>query len=239
MATQDSGTSPEVLNYNPRGDVPAGSYTVLVCDFKNDLPWLDPKGYTGRISFNASDPAPENGWGLLDPATMTWTGFAFADGTLPQGRFQVDSGGRLHNVIPKETSFDYRISPDGGRTWNTVNVALPPGQAIEQWDFRAHKSAGVAAVVVRAQKPPPAGQQTGNDQDLAYKLDIKTNTPFLKRSYTIGLGDQGSTAGVQSDVRMDFQTVAILPRGRIAVSFLDSTTNLEPALAIEFASSYR
>ena len=38
---------------------------------------------------------------------------------------------------------------------------------------------------------------------------------------------------------MDFQTVAILPGGALAVSFLDSTTDTQPALAIELTSRYR
>jgi hypothetical protein len=231
VLSQDTITSPEALNYNPPGDVPAGSYTVQVCDFANDVPWLDPKGYTGRISFNAEDPNPSPGaaWSLLDPATQTWTGYAFGDGSLPQGRFQVDSAGRIHNVIPKGTSFDYRISTTGGRTWSTVNVPLPNGMSIEHYDFRANKAAGVGAVVIRADKA-----DAEEDQDLAYKLDIRKTTPALKRSYFVGLGDAGATAGVQSDVRMDFQTVTILPNGALAVSFLDDST-----YALHFATGQR
>ena len=55
--------------------------------------------------------------------------------------------------------------------------------------------------------------------------------------------DAGSTAGVGNDVRMDFQTVTIFADGRVALSFLDSTTHYpspttgaeqpRPALAIE------
>jgi hypothetical protein len=233
VASQDLATSPEVLTYNPPGDVPAGNYAVTVCDFNATGEWLPPEGYSGAITFGpAAVPGPGSPWSLLDQATNTWRGFAFGDGTVPQGRFQVDSAGRLHNVIDRGESFDYRISPDGGRTWNAVTVALPAGMAIEQWDFRANKRAGVAAVVIRA-------QADGRDQDLAYKLAINTNTPFLKRSYTVGLGDIGSTAGVQSDIRMDFQTVAILPGGGLALSFLDSTTDNQPALAIELTSRYR
>ena len=185
-------------------------------------------------TFNGPAPIPGPGspWSLLDQATNTWRAFAFGDGSVPQGRFQVDSAGRLHNVIDRETTFEYRISPDGGRTWNALTIALPAGMEIEQWDFRAHKNAGVAAVAIRA-------QADGRDQDLAYKLDIKTNTPFLKRTYTIGKGDIGSTAGVQSDIRMDFQTVAILPGGALALSFLDSTTANRPALAVELESYHQ
>ena len=89
---------------------------------------------------------------------------------------------------------------------------------------------------------------TGNDQDYAYKLNVSTDQPFLQRRYTVGKGDIGSAAGVGNSVRMDFQTIAILPDGRLALSFLDSTTHYQspttgqeqtrPALAIEQTSTF-
>jgi hypothetical protein len=109
---------------------------------------------------------------------------------------------------------------------------------IEQIDFRANKEAGVAAVAIHAQDT-----RTGTDRDLVYKLGIKQAVPKLIRRYQVGLGDAGSTAGVGNDVRMDFQTIAIFNDGRVATSFLDSTTKETspttgeqrpaPALAIE------
>jgi hypothetical protein len=169
-------------------------------------------------------------WSLFDGRTFSWSSYTESDGTDPQGLYQVDSVGRLHDVVPATDggSFDYRISTDGGATWRSITIALPRSQTIEQIDFRANKAAGVAAVAIHAQN-----LASGTDQDLAYKIDIATNVPFLKRAYVVGLGDQNSTAGVTNDVRMDFQTVAIFADGRIALSVLDSTTNEEPALVIE------
>ena len=79
--------------------------------------------------------------------------------------------------------------------------------------------------------------------DLVYAFDIGSNTPILLRRYTVGLGDTGSQAGVGNNIRMDFQTVAVYPDGKLAVSFLDSTTHYpspttgaqqtRPAIAIE------
>ena len=122
-------------------------------------------------------------------------------------------------------------------------MPLPASYSIDQIDFRASRAAGVAAVVVHA-----LNGQTGNDRDYAYKFDIATNTPVLKRLYTVGLGDTGSAAGVGNSIRMDFQTVAIFADGRIAVSFLDSTTHYpspstgreqtRPALAIEGSTTF-
>jgi hypothetical protein len=172
----------------------------------------------------------ETTWSLFDGTSFSWSAYTEPDGTDPEGRFQVDSGGRIHNVIPASDggSFQYRISADGGATWQSATISLPPNHAIEEWDFRANKAAGVAAVAIHAQN-----LAKGTDQDLAYKLSIATNTPVLKQGYVVGLGDQNSTAGVTNDVRMDFQTIAIFPDGRIAMSVLDSTTNDEPALVIE------
>ena len=72
---------------------------------------------------------------------------------------------------------------------------------------------------------------------------------MLQRRYTVGKGDTGSAAGVGNSVRMDFQSIAILPDGRLALSFLDSTTHYpspttgleqtRPALAIEQTTSLK
>jgi hypothetical protein len=169
-------------------------------------------------------------WSLFDGNQFGWSAYTEPDGTDPEGRFQVDSAGRIHNVVPSSDggSFGYRISADGGATWQSVTVTLPRSHTFEEFDFRANKAAGVAAVAVHAQN-----LASGTDQDLAYKFSIATNTPVLKQAYVVGLGDQNSTAGVTNDVRMDFQTVAIFPDGRLAMSVLDSTTNQEPALVIE------
>jgi hypothetical protein len=162
----------------------------------------------------------------------------------PQGLHQVDSKGRIDNVVPHGDGggFDYRISADGGRTWCSVSVALPSGETIDQIDFRANAALGVGAVAVHALEP------SGNDQDYAYRFGISKNQPVLQRRYTVGKGDTGSAAGVGNSGRMDFQSIAILPDGRLALSFLDSTTRYaspttgqeqqRPALAIEQTSSF-
>jgi len=111
-----------------------------------------------------------------------------------------------------------------------------------QIHFRANKAAGVGAVAVN-ELDDQAGSNQGNDQDYLYKFDISGPKPVLKRIYLVGLGDAGSQAGVGNSVRMDFQTVTIFADGRVALSFLDSTTHYpspttgaeqpRPALAIE------
>lgn len=169
-------------------------------------------------------------WALLEGDGFAWSAYTFADGSQPAGRFQTDSIGRVHSVLPANdgASFDYRVTADGGMTWRATTVALPDGLTIEELDFRAHAGLGVAAVMIHA-----ARSGTTNDQDVLFKLDISGSAPRPTRLQYVGLGDVGSTGGVGNDVRMDFQTVAILPDGRVAVSFIDSTTNARPAIAIE------
>jgi hypothetical protein len=198
-----------------------------------DLDWVQPNtngGMTalgGGALLGAGDVSSDSS--LLDVGALAWYGAVQGDGSDPQGLFQTDSAGRLHNVLPEGTRFTYRWSSDGGTTWSSSSAQLPEGSAIEQIDFRANKEAGVAAVAIHAHD-----SITGTDRDLVYKIGIKGDRPRVLRQYAVGLGDANSTSGVGNDVRMDFQTVAIFPDGKLAVSFLDSTTDsLSPALAVE------
>lgn len=179
---------------------------------------------------------PGTQWSRFDGSS--WHGFTFPGDQAPEGAYQVDSQGRLHNVVPHGNSFTYRISSDGGATWKSANVSLPAGNTFEEWDFKANAQAGVAAVAIHAQD-----STLGVDRDLVAKLDIGTKGPRALRLYQVGLADLGATAGLGNDVRFDFGTVAILPDGRVATSFLDSTTTsispttgaerISPAVAIE------
>jgi hypothetical protein len=213
-----------------------------------DLDWVQPNTNGGMASLGGGDLLAEGdvqtSWSLLDGDERAWYGVTQADGTAPSGLYQVDSAGRLHNVVPHGDRFTYRLSADGGATWRSVDALLPENTTIEQIDFRASKVAGVAAVAIRAQD-----STTGTDRDLVYKIAIKQDRPKLLRRYEVGLGDVNSTAGVGNDVRMDFQTIAIFADGRVAVSFLDSTTESpsattgamrpSPALAIELDSKIK
>jgi hypothetical protein len=223
---------------------PVAGYLKTAADSTFD--WIQPNAGTGLTPLGGGSALASGevttDWGLLDPSTRSWRTFTFPGGGRPEGLHQVDSAGRLNEVIPKGTGFDYRISADGGRTWHAVAVALPAGFSIDQIDFRSNRGLGVAAVAVHA-----LNTATGNDQDFAYKLNVATSQPVVQRRYTIGKGDVGSAAGVGNSIRMDFQTVAIFPDGRLAVSYLDSTTHYpspttgleqtRPALAIEQTTS--
>lgn len=206
--------------------------------------WLQPNTSGGitALGDGGALAAPDflNEWSLLDGDTFTWSGYRFPGGREPDGRFQVDSAGQLHNVLPSSDgrSFDYRMSADGGQSWKVTTVDLPANHVIEELDFRANRAAGVAAVAMRAED-----QAGGVDQDLVYKLDITGAGARLLRRYDVGLGDVNATGGVGNPVRFDFESVTVFPDGRVAVSFLDSTTSMHhpvhgtegpaPAIAIE------
>jgi hypothetical protein len=202
------------------------------------LDWIQPNSNTGitplgGASALASPDYPGSAWARLDPGEPSWHGFTFADGSAPEGRFQVDSLGRVHNVIAHGTYFTYRVSSDGGNTWRSVDVALPAGSSIEEWDFRANAALKLAAVAAHA-----TDATVGVDRDFVIKVDIDSKLPRALRVYSVGHGDANSTAGLGNDIRFDFETVTFLPGGRIAVSFLDQTTgsppgDIRPALAIE------
>ncbi|MGH3066152.1 MAG: hypothetical protein ACRDOF_07575 [Gaiellaceae bacterium] len=228
-----------------------GATQTLGTGIRADADWTQANANTGMAPLGGPDllaapDYPSVTWSVFDGGANEWTGVTFADGTAPSGLFQVDSSGRLHNLIPDGSSFTYRWTSDDGATWKSLDVSLPESTAIEEIDFRANRVAGVAAVVIHAQN-----SATGTDVDLVYKLGIgrRDETPRLQRLYYLGLGDVNSTAGLGSDVRMDFQTVTIFADGRVAVSYLDSTTKstspttgaerISPAVAIELSTKVR
>jgi hypothetical protein len=210
----------------------------------------------GRGGLLAAPDWAEGQYGVLDGRTFSWAPYQFPDGKVPDGRYQVDAAGRIHNVQPSadRKSFTYRMSADGARTWSSVTVALPSSSTmngltdfegipgLQAWDFRANRAAGVAAVAIQARDP-----KTGMDRQLVYKFDITRSAPRLSRLLEVGRGDVGTTAGTTgTTVRLDFGSVAIFRDGQVAVSFVDSTTRFRspvtggyvpgPGVAIEGAT---
>ncbi|HVF52017.1 MAG TPA: hypothetical protein VNC78_00240 [Actinomycetota bacterium] len=179
-----------------------------------------------------------DGYSLFNPENQKWSALVGpTEVDLGEG-FLVDSKGRVHDVKPMGTQFEYRISKDGGKSWKSTFVPLPAGISIIETDLKLNAKLGIAALGIHG----TTGQA---DRDLLYKFDIRGKTARLTKLYEIGLGDINASSGVGQDIRFDFETVAIFPDGRLAVSFLDSTTGpaitlteavadrLGPALAIE------
>jgi hypothetical protein len=174
---------------------------------------------------------------LFTASDMKWHDFTMPDGNVDQP-IQIDSLGRVHQIINAPGGFEYRISTDGGRTWNGLVIkGATLGNGGFASDFHANASLGIAAVWALHGK-----------QDLVYKIDISGDQPKLMRKYVVGLGDDSRDGGVgfygaSGGHRFDFSSIGIFPDGRIAVSFMDSTTTMPfptltlpvvaPALAIE------
>jgi len=173
-------------------------------------------------------------YALLSP-DVSWQSFDLPGGTA--GQFHTDSRGRLHNVIADSvpngdgqtgSSIEYRISEDGGATFRSTKWSLAGASEIEEIDFRVSGALGLAAISVHH------SQQDGPDRDVVYKMDVRGPQPALLRTYSIGLNDLTIGSGVAStNGRFDFSSLALFPDGRFAVSFVDSATNGQPAIAVE------
>ena len=198
-----------------------------------DMDWIQPNsngGMTplgiGRMlaSPDTISVGQSSNWAVFEGDFGKWSTYT----KNLEGRFQVDSAGRIHNVIPNEGSFLYRISTDAGKSWSKVKVDLPAEHVIEEIDFRAHKQIGIAAVAIHAHNG-----KASTDADLLYKLDIERDTAKLITFNEVGLGDLDGASGVGASIRFDFETVTIMPDGRVAMSFYDSTTGNRPLMALE------
>jgi extracellular elastinolytic metalloproteinase len=56
VAEADTVRTPERIRYSPPGGVPAGDYLVQLCEFGDGQPPVEPRTYTGTISFDTSAP---------------------------------------------------------------------------------------------------------------------------------------------------------------------------------------
>jgi hypothetical protein len=219
-----------------------GSVDKLTVGPAKDIDWVQPNSESPIVPLGGrsalAQPGPfANNWAILDGDTQTWSALD-VKGLDLDGRYQVDSKGRLHNFVDQGRRFIYRFSSDKGKTWKESMIDVPEGVSLSS-DFRVNSTVGITAVSIHSD----AGDR---DIDYLYKFDINGKAPRLTHLYEIGLGDIDASSGVGQDIRMDFNTVAILPDGKLAVSFLDSTTGpvmhlqealfpdrLGPALAIE------
>lgn len=217
-----------------------GPRTTLKVVGRPDSDWIQPNTNAGIYPLGGGSalaspdvPFSDGDWSVLDPETLRWEAYR-PNGKRPRGRFQVDSAGRLHNVFPKKGKLVYRVSPDSGRSWRTLDVHLPKKHTVEEIDFRAHAKLGVAAVAIHGHD-----NKKTVDKDMLFKIDISSNTPRLMRYYQVGKADINGSSGVGANIRFDFETVTILPDGRVAMSFYDTTTAGTPSLAIEGRTSLR
>lgn len=180
----------------------------------------------GPSTFSCGD-----GQGAVMDEDLTWR---CRETEVPVRRTVTDSRGRLHNVDADggDATITYRVSDDDGATWRSVDVALPGDlelDADDAFDLAAHGSLGQAALAVHAWN---ASDET--HQDLLLRFDIQQDEPELLEIDVIGVGgfEFGSSAASTAP-RLDFVSTAILPDGRVAVSFKDADHVDEAAVAIE------
>jgi len=210
------------------------------------LDWMQPNTSTGITplgnlgalwtesdSFGFETENPEIA--LMQPPDIEWTPFRFPRGGRDNGRYLVDSKGRLHHVVPRvkdgdARSFVYEVSSNGGRTWARRVIELPARHTVEDWDFKAHAKLGIAALAVHAHRNEKDEAKEA-DQDLVYELDIDRDRARITRVFYVGNGDANVGAGLGANLRFDFATVTILPGGHIATSFVDKA-HTTPAMAI-------
>lgn len=188
-------------------------------------------------------PGQSAGYALLDPQQLVpWSDYRLPEG-VPAGEFRVDSRGWVHNLVVDDAAerraFEYRVSDDAGRTFRSTRISLPEAtQVVGSWqvEFRVDGRLGLAAVAVHGDR----GVEDP-DPDLLYKLDVRGPQPALLRSYRLGLGDSPSNSLVSGAPRFDFTSLGFFADGRVAVSFMDTLTNIvingetsvAPAIAVE------
>lgn len=219
----------------------------------DELDWLQPheqiaitplgrrRALAGRPTFGSIEDAAHltAQFSMFEADTMRWREFEFAGDALPRyGRLLADSRGRLHYVSAASPAhIDYLVSSDGGRSWESTGIDLPAGfklpesaayQAHYYTAFQVNGGLGVAALAVHAQHA-----ETLDTQDYVYKFDVRGAMPKLAKIYLVGAGDDNATSDRDASPEVfDFPSLALLPGGRIAVSFTDAA-HKDPAVAVE------
>jgi hypothetical protein len=163
----------------------------------------------------------------------TWACFTLPNEVELTGPLHTDSRGWVHEVTHEAGEFTYRLSKDGGRKWTETVFTLPQDMVAETYDFKVNGKLGTAVIATHAKK-----DDNKTFQDVVLKLDVRSTTPKLTTIYYVGDGNLASTVGLDpltlvsgASTRVDFTSVAILPNGKIAVSFADKNYQ-DPAIAV-------
>ncbi len=162
----------------------------------------------------------------------SWACYQLPNEVQLRGPMHTDSRGWLHEVYQDAETMVYRISRDGGRKWVERRFTFPGQLVPETWDFKAHGKLGLTAIAAHVEK------EDGTFQDMVMRINTRTGAPVLERTYFVGDGNLKSTVGLDATTlvsgksnRVDFTSVAILPNGKIAVSFADAKFD-DPAVAV-------
>jgi hypothetical protein len=184
-----------------------------------------PMNAGGVLLFNNDEDALGAPAAWLNPTSLTWEKVRLA--FTPTGTVRQDSRGWLTMVTRHGNELTLALSSDGGRHWRSTELVLPESHPkIEGsgnfFDVKVNGTLGQAVVSTRADNKKQLGL------DVVWRVSIKAAQPRVLKTYAVGKGDLSTTIGVLGSLadRYDFPSVALLPDGRIAVSFDDSTTPL-------------
>ena len=240
--TKDIDTfSPDGLDYsdpsyfaNDEANAPTGKFRIEVAR-NPDADWWQPHPGTGTLPltaggvlrfFNNDDLTGDDGCAIarLVPATSTWQCVKVA-GSFQSGIVRQDSRGYLTNVYPVDggSALELATSRDGGLHWRKTTLR-PPAKNMHletpsMYDVVANGRLGQAVVSARFDDAESYGQ------DMVFRVNIKRPQPERMQTYLVGKGDLNTANNVLGSLgdRFDYESVALLPDGRIAVSFDDST----------------
>jgi len=159
----------------------------------------------------------------LNPTTLKWERVRLA--FTPTGTLRQDSRGWLTMVTRHGNELTLGLSSDGGRHWREVALPMPASHpkiegSGDFFDVKVNGRLGQAVVATRADNKAQLGL------DVVWRVAIDKPQPSLLKTYAVGKGDLSTTIGVLGSLsnRFDFPSVALLPDGRIAVSFDDTST---------------
>lgn len=160
----------------------------------------------------------------LNPSTLKWEPVRLR--FRPTGTVRQDSRGWLTMATKVGNEIELAVSPDGGRTWRRTTLVPPPSHPRladmpVPFDLKVNGVLGQAVVATRTV------DKQGRGQDVVWRVDVRKAQPRLLKAYAVGLGNAPTAAGLVAGLaadRFDFPSVALLPDGRIAMSFQDATT---------------
>lgn len=160
----------------------------------------------------------------LDPATSKWQCVRLT-GHL-QGVVRQDSRGYLTEVYNGggTSNLVLATSRDGGVHWSSITLTPPPGTGIKLETsnmFNVIANGALKTAVVTARWDDSAN----HGHDLVFRVDESKAKPALVRTYAVGKGDLDTGNDVTSltQGRFDYESIALLPSGKIAVTFDDSS----------------
>jgi hypothetical protein len=161
----------------------------------------------------------------LVPTTATWQ-CVTSPAEFRGGVVRQDSRGVLTEVYPGAGNryLVLATSRDGGVHWRETILAPPPGagevlETDEHFDVIANGRLKQAVVSARFD------DADGHGHDMVFRVSTAKAKPRRLATYLVGKGDlitANNVSGAAAN-RFDYSSVALLPDGRIATSFDDST----------------